>query len=435
MLFRRGAAGNRRPEARVRTSSSRRFAPFVSVAIVLASSGEAAAQQAEALRWDRPVRCMLGPNDEPVRVQCEGARGRERCLVAANRTRTGGELNRVGDCSASEADSRSYAELVASGATMVPASAETPPGFERSEEGRAYQVKFDLRNRVYVGASWTPTFEREDARLPSSSSPGESPFGLGRARVEAGIEVSALSPTGRSRHDLRILDGTAALRDLELRGVLVAYDYQHLHRRPGLWVTTFIGPPAVHELTPPLGWGFRILDVSDRPPAFRDRLDVELNELHLSWSPLQSADLYDRLRVEAGADFGGYWEHRTALGQGLDTGTPYVGLTSAVRSRVSLGEGGLHSIAMDLSYRRPTLLGGERSGAVINRFEANVAYEGVLLALNDQPLSLRLAGMGGARDDPAVGARSVEVGFSVGLRFSLWAPPRVFQPLPELEDP
>jgi hypothetical protein len=59
----------------------------------------------------------------------------------------------------------------------------------------------------------------------------------------------------------------------------------------------------------------------------------------------------------------------------------------------------------------------------------------VLIAVNDQPLSVRLAATGGSRDDPATGARSFELGFSAGLRFSFWAPPRVFQPMQELEDP
>jgi len=30
---------------------------------------------------------------------------------------------------------------------------------------------------------------------------------------------------------------------------------------------------------------------------------------------------------------------------------------------------------------------------------------------------------------------SVELRFMAGLRISFWAPPRVFEPLPEIEDP
>jgi hypothetical protein len=71
----------------------------------------------------------------------------------------------------------------------------------------------------------------------------------------------------------------------------------------------------------------------------------------------------------------------------------------------------------------------------INKLKGVVAYERVLVAINDQPLSLRLSLSGLARDDLAGGARNVELGGTAGLRFSFWAPPRIFEPLPELEDP
>ena len=58
-----------------------------------------------------------------------------------------------------------------------------------------------------------------------------------------------------------------AFGDLELRGLLFSYDYQHVHKRPAFWLTTFIGPPQVYAITPGMGWGFRLLNVNDRPPA------------------------------------------------------------------------------------------------------------------------------------------------------------------------
>ena len=48
-----------------------------------------------------------------------------------------------------------------------------------------------------------------------------------------------------------------------------------------------------------------------------------------------------------------------------------------------------------------------------------------MLALNDQPLSLRLSAGAERRDDfPALGDRWALTA-QAGLRFSLWAPPRV----------
>ncbi len=366
-----------------------------------------------------------------VRVQCDGPPSQRRCLVAPNQMEGGGELRHVQECSSIE-ERPALQNLVDSGVKIVPALPETPPGYARTAGGRAFQVKFDLLNRLYVGASWIPSFQRSDTRLASPAS--DSPFGLGRGQVEAGLHISVLSPRGRSRHDFRILEGTATFKDLELNGLLFAYDYQHLHRRPTYWVSTFVGPPRVHPISAPLGWGFRVLAINDRPPAFRDTLDVEFAEAHLAWNPWQSSDLYNHVRIEAGADLGEYWEERARLAKGLGTGVGYAGFSGAVRSRFSLGDGGLHSLQMDVIYRRPTLLGGEHAGESTNRVNATFAYEGVLIAVNDQPFSVRLAATGSTRDDPAASARSFELGFSAGLRFSFWAPPRVFESMQEIED-
>jgi hypothetical protein len=103
---------------------------------------------------------------------------------------------------------------------------------------------------------------------------------------------------------------------------------------------------------------------------------------------------------------------------------------------VALGDGGLHYLFADAAYLRPTLLpDGTNPTLPINKLKGTIAYERVLIAINDQPLSFRLTAGGTARDDLAGGARNVEISTTAGLRFSFWAPPRIFEPLPELEDP
>ena len=392
----------------------------------------ARADERPTLQWSQPIHCMKTPKGDVVRVQCDGPTTQLHCLVAPNEMEGGGELLHVQECPSVD-EVPVYQALIASGAKIEAAVAETPPGYARSERGRAFQVKFDLLNRVYVGASWIPGFQKTDIGVPSPTS--GSPLGLGRGQAETGLDISTLSTHGRARHDFRILEGTVTFKDLEINGLLFAYDYQHLHRRPAWWLTTFIGPAKVHPISPPLGWGFRVLAINDRPPAFRDTLDIEYAEAHAAWDPWQSSDLYSHVRVETGADVGEFWEDRAKAAKGLKTGVGYVGFSGAIRSRFSLGQGGLHSMQMDLIYRRPTLLAGPNIGDSINRVNAVFAYEGVLIAINDQPLSVRLAATGSSRDDPAAGARSFELGFSAGLRFSFWAPPRVFEPMQELEDP
>jgi hypothetical protein len=373
---------------------------------------------------------MPGPDGKIVRVQCDDAVPAT-CLVAPNQTAEGSELRRVNACAETTSDLGAYGRLVARGMRMIPAIAEAPPGFERSEKGRAFQTKFDLYDRVYVGVAWAPTYARAGSGAPKP--PG---FPLGRAAADIGMDASVLSLHGRSRHDMQVLKGTVGLGDLQVNGLLFGYDYQHVHRRPGLWISTFLGAPRVYPVAFPLGWGFRVLQVEDRPPSARGTLDMELGEVHLSWNPVQSGDMYSRLRFEAGADLGKSWADRNAITGGFDTGRWYVGFTSAVRSRVSLGEGGLHYLFADVAYVRPTLVAdGDVPQRTVNRVKGQLAYEGMVLAINDQPLSLRVAATGAARDDLAGGARNVEVGATAGLRFSFWAPPRLLEPLPEIEDP
>jgi hypothetical protein len=361
-----------------------------------------------------------------VRVQCDADRGPRTCLVAPNKAADGSELRRLDACAAVES-AKAYANLERSGARIVRAVAEAPPGFERADNGRAYQVQFDLLNRVYVGAAWTPTFQKKDARIPAP--PG---FPFGRGRVETGFEATVLSPRGRSRHDFRVLEGSASFSDLELNGTVFAYDYQHLHARPAFWLTTFFGKPRLYGVPIPFGFGFRTIRVEDRPPGFHDAFDLELAEAHVSWSPWQSRDLYSHLRFEAGADVGRHVEDRR---QGFGSGLWYVGPTGAVRSRLALGQGGLHYLFVDVDAGRPVVVAGDYARHGMLRIDASFAYEGVLFAINDQPFSVRLAANGRTREDPATQVRSMELGATAGLRFSFWAPPRSFEPLPAIEDP
>jgi hypothetical protein len=400
---------------------------LVPLALVWAS--QASADGPPTLAWERPVRCIEGPDRRTLRVQCEKDAGGQRCLVAPNVSVYNDEpLERVQPCATNEPQ-RAYQALVKSGARLVPAIAEAPPGYARSENGRAFQVKFDLLNRFYIGAGWMPTvLDRRGFTLPSN-------FPFGRATAELGIHLSVLSPRGRSRHDIRILEGSAAFADLELRGTLFAYDYQHEHRRPAFWLSTFFGEPHVYPVFPRLGWGMRLLSVQDRPPNRRDTLDIEAGEFHLALNPWQSDDMYSRLRIEVGGDVGEHWADRSLAAKGPSSGNFYVGPTAAIESRVTLGEGGLHYLFSELTFRRPTLLGGDHAGASVNRFTASVAYEGVLVAINDQPISVRLGAAGITQNDFDRDVRSVELRFTAGLRMSFWAPPRVFEKMPDYEEP
>lgn len=413
--------------------NKRALSPFFAGAAAAACTLSVATARADApppqLSWDKPVRCILDDENKVVRVQCETQRGELVCLVAPNESPYGGDVDRTRICEGGVEPQDAWKTLKKDGAKVVAAIAEVPPGFARAASGKAYQVKFDLLNRIYLGAAWVPTFQLTRQSLYS---PAEQ---LGRGQAEMGIEISYLSHKGRSRHDIHILEGTATFADLELRGLLFSYDYQHLHRRPAFWLTSFFGHPRLYEVAPPLGWGFRVLRVNDRPPAFKDTLDMEFGEVHMAWNPWQSEDLYNHLRIEAGADFGKFWQDRNDVEKGLGTGAWYGGIDAAAKLRVALGDAGLHNIQVDLGYSHPIYLDGPKAGSGANNLTVKAAYEGIFAAINDQPLTFRASAEGATLEDPFSGVRNVEVRAMVGLRFSFWAPPRVFEPLPEFEDP
>lgn len=391
-------------------------------AIVLFTSRARAADTPQ-LDWNKPVRCITKGDATVVRVQCDG---KGVCLVAPNQTSLGDPLDSVRVCDTNE-DAAAYARLSASGARLVPAVAEAPAGYERSSNGRAYQTKFDLLNRFYLGAGWSPGADS----LRAAAAAG-GPFARGYA--EMGIHISVLRPTARSRHDLRILDGSASFADLEFRGTLFAYDYQHTRQRPAYWISSFIGEPRVYPVQSKLGFGFRVLSFADRPSSSRDAVDVEIGEAHLAFNPWQFDDMYSRIRVELGYAFGAFASHRRVLGTD-DRGGAYTGPTLAVRSRFSLGGGGIHFLFSDFHYRHAIIRGGARRGEAARRFGASLAYEGVLLAINDQPISVRLAAESNTRDDFASELRGTDFRFTAGLRISFGAPARVFATMPAFEDP
>lgn len=379
------------------------------------------------LVWERDIHCYTREGGKRVRVQCTQSRGAVTCLEAPDLDAYGGYLDRTQGCvdERSEAD---YQALLASGARVVPAVAETPPGYARDESGHAFQTSFDLSSRFYLGSYWAPTLERGGLDVPA-------PFPLGRGGIELGFQVSDLSPERRIRREYRFLEANASVADLELRGLLFAYDLVHAKRRPSAWVTTFFGEPRVHPVAIPFGWGLRIGSFVDRPPTRRDNLEIEWGELHVSYSPLLSSDLHDYLRFEGGVDMGQLWIERTAFGDGLDTAPLYMGGTAALRGRVTLDGRGLSVLTLDATYGRPLVLRGEHGGEAFDRLRGSVAYEGVLLVINDEPLTARLAVDGATRDDLAADRRAVEMSARAGLRMSFGVPPRVVEPLPELEEP
>ena len=215
---------------------------IIALSLGIVCSRSALADGLPHLEWDHPTRCLFGPDHKVFRVQCDDDKDPHACFVAPNETPDGSELRHVNECIA-VGDLKAYQILVDKGVRLVPAVAEVPPGWDRETVyGHAYQTQFDLLDRVYIGGGWAPVYARSGT---GAAVPAGVPFG--RAQAEIGMDASVLSPHGRSRHDFQVLSGNVTFNDFHFTGVVFAYDYQQVHRRPAFWVTTFFGEPRLYR--------------------------------------------------------------------------------------------------------------------------------------------------------------------------------------------
>src|SRR3569832_3014234 len=87
-----------------------------------------------------------------------------------------------------------------------------------------------------------------------------------------------------------------------------------------------------------------------------------------------------------------------------------------------LDEAGFNNVRFELSHELPRYFTPTATTPkLVQRFPGNLQYERIILAINDQPLSWKLAAGGEKRDDlPGVFVLWVFV-FVFGLWFCLWA--------------
>lgn len=366
------------------------------------------------LRWDRPVACIRTPEGETVRVQCDREHpSGPRCLVAPFFVRgTFTPMDATRECAAGGGREQ-WDALVGEGFAMVSAIPELEPGYARDENGRSFQVTFDLLNRFYLGAYWLPTI----ILLPRD----EEPVLIDRAQFDTGLHLSFLdeSQFEPRRHDLRLLEGSIRLSDLEGRMQLLAYDFNIDRREPLLYITTFFGEPERHDLTSNSGWGFRLLRVINSPRGQKELIDAEFAELHLAWNLWQSRDLFSRVRFEIGGAAGAIWDDR-----GAERGAWYVAQTAALRSRFGFGRRGLQLLTGDVEWQMPRHVYGVYERNIVYNTRAEAGYEAILLAIVDQPISLRGSVTFERREDLAANRAIYETSAMLGLRFSFFPPPR-----------
>lgn len=399
-------------------SISRRLAVAALTTLLAAHARAAAPEPGGPTRRLDPsaaIRCGTDDRGRQVRLQC-AAPGLEPgvCLVASAclegrdaKTDVCTWLERTGDCTWFDNGAEGEAgwdELVA-GKRLVPAIADAAPGWWRDEAGRVFQVAFDLNRRMWLGVRWLGTFGEGRASE------------LGGLGLDMGFRVDVLHDDLATRTRFRFLESDLTLAPFTMRGRLLMIDSSNDGDEPFLRLTTFVGEPARHDVYLTAGWWGELLAIEHAPRGSRDDTLLRFAGFGMTWDLWHDPTMesFVRLRGGLGVD--------ELLRDGEDARVAVTPLV-ALEADVTFDRAGFHRLAFgssyEVSYFDPA---GEATLASHQRFRGELAYELVTIAINDQPVTLRLAAAGGWRDDLADEAlHGWELAVTAGLRVSLWAP-------------
>ena len=385
-------------------------AASAAVVVAMCPALAGAQDQRPMMQSKRPVQCLKDGDNLVWRVQCDDTA--KTCLYAPNEEldsqgNRAKPLERARRCS-HFGQTFNRAELEAKGYTFIPGRVDAPYGWTRDDRGRVFQINFDLRRRLYFGVKYTP-----------NKLIGE-PFESKRMGIDFGLfSADFLTDRDRTRHRLRLVEGEVRLEPFSADLVLVHYDLSRKFIDPLLRVTTFFGEPRRHDLFLNIGLWTEGggLEIHHTPAA--DSSLWKFGTGQITFDLWQSSHIDSFLRFRTGVGFERLYTDSPAGDRSAITGS------SAVEFDWVLDRAGHHNVKALASIAVPRYFDPvEDTGRVARRARAKINYEWIMVALNDQPVSLTL-GAGGERRNDLPGIKD-DWAFvaDAGLRFSLWAPPR-----------
>ena len=375
-----------------------------------------APEQEVTLDHDRPVFCFTDLQGRPWRAQCTDGEGGEpgRCVLAVD-----GELDEDGALVRPLERARACEPLAfelaaaAKGRPIVRGAADAPRGWMRDGRGRVFQVTFDLHRRLYAGVTWSPVLRRR----------GGGGSELGRTGFEVGLfEFEGNTGDARTgtRHRLRIGEGRIDLAPFGADLTMLRYDISRKRAEPLVRLTTFFGTPRRYDIDAHIGSWFEVghLQVSEVAP---DRTEVlwRIATGHITWDMWRSAAMDSFVRLRSGVGV----ERAHEDGREDRAAVTWAG---ALEGDLTLGERGFDRIGFLAQVERPTYVSrGEGAPPESGRRALGQAsYERIAIAINDQPVTVRVAAEAEYRDDVPDLAAGWDLRAVAGLRFNLWAPPR-----------
>jgi len=363
-----------------------------------------------ALRLDRTSRCFEREIGGRWRAQCDATT--KKCLVAPDAELSAdgdpvAGLDRVSGCVTPGWREK---DLAAQGYEVVPALAETPPGWQRDERQRIMQVNFDLNRRIWLGAGYGA------GGLPGSDA-GEATAGVRWDIPFRMVSAPALARV-RAFETFASFDGNFV--DFTVAGI----DASRAYPSPLLRFTTFVGRPR--RFDPPLylgGWLEVVrLETIKTGAGWYDR--TEFGAAAVTLDLWRSRDLASFVRLRGGAGY--------EIADQLD-GAAWVP-QAAADAVLSLDRRGFHHLRLTAlsewlvtsgpNEYQPKDAALPRLPERRTRLTARGEYEVILLAVNDQPISAVLDVRAWQRNDVPGLSTDWQVQGTAALRFNLWAPPR-----------
>lgn len=383
--------------------------------LLCAQTAPAQAQDSEPMMdRDRTVHCEKDTRGELWRIQCDEET--KTCLYAPNaELDTAGQrsqpLERAKACPITP-NPFDMKKLESEGYQLQSGRPDAPHGWTRDERGRVFQVNFDLLRRIYLGAGYAPIFQAgtETEKNGKRSSSGK------RTSIDFGglIFETYGGPQHPNRHRIRLVEGDVQLAPFSANLVLVHYDLSRRFLNPLLRLTTFVGKPRRYDLSFDLGLWTEAGALEVHRDTSLWKFGVAMMTLDL-W---QSARLDSFVRLRSG--FGIERMYSDDIGD-----RSAVTAATALDARWIVDDAGFHNLNLTISHEKPRYwIPSPDTGRWARRMKARIEYEAILLAINDQPVSLAIGAGAERRDDlPDVPDRWALVA-DTGLRFSLWAPPR-----------
>jgi hypothetical protein len=411
----------------VRRSSSGAVALGAAICALAAAAPARADSDRPQIDGAKGFQCLTDAKGRNFRVQCapdDAPPDKRICIFAPDSERDGDgnwvrPLERASPCYPSGPFDITMYE--SKGFKMVEGVADSPYGWYRWSDGAVSQINFDLHKRLYIGGSWAPIFTSGDQTHPEEA--GNGRVGVDFGLLEYQYYTGGLGKT-KMRHRVSLMEGHMDLAPFGARIRALHYDLSVRYATPLLRIVTFFGKPRRYDGRLNLGAWFEggDLEVHQAPAAGGAGIEAEnlwrFATAMATADIWQSDDLYSFVRLRAGL---GLERTYTDNGPERDALTP----AAAIDADFTLDAEGRHHLTGLVEYEAPIYndtypLVGDRA----QRRRVEAAYEWLFTTANDQPFTLRIAGGTAWRDDIPGAIPQWATYANIGLRFSLWAPPR-----------